>query len=182
MDLTAYRESCDRTVADIARIMGVTEGTVRRWEKTGDPKISLSQMPIFLALYGLEVDIEKAKEEVKQACPTLEQLIIEAERKETWSPKWKRFSMVVPTYREFKPNTAPMLLELMKGYPLIAASIINESPTIRLIYATIEILIKLRLVKPDDRLPIILGKVFIAGCMETHGTYGVMIDDEVEVA
>lgn len=97
MDLKAARESCNRSEADVARVLGVSEATVKRWERNGDPKIPLSQMPLFLALYGLEVNIEGAKEELRSKAPTVDDLVIEAVNKEAWSPLWKRESVVYPT-------------------------------------------------------------------------------------
>ena len=97
ISLRRARESCERSEADVARVLGITEATVKRWERTNDPKVSLTQMPLFLALYGLEVDIEKAKEELKTKSPSIDDLIIEAEQKATWSPLWIRMSVVIPT-------------------------------------------------------------------------------------
>jgi transcriptional regulator with XRE-family HTH domain len=97
INLKEARESCDRSKADIARLFDVTEATVARWEKTGEPKVTLSQFPLLLAAYGLDTDLEQAKEELKSKTPTINNLIIEAEQKTTWSPLWIRMSVVVPT-------------------------------------------------------------------------------------
>jgi transcriptional regulator with XRE-family HTH domain len=96
MDLRASRESCGRTETDVARVLGVTEATVKRWEKSNDPKIPLSQFPLFLALYGLEVDSEAAKETLRDKAPTVDSLVVEAANKEAWSPLWIRESVVYP--------------------------------------------------------------------------------------
>jgi transcriptional regulator with XRE-family HTH domain len=97
MDLKVSRESCGRTETDVARVLGVTEATVKRWEKSNDPKIPLSQFPLFLALYGLEVDSEAAKETLRSQTPTVDSLVVEATNKEAWSPLWIRESIVYPT-------------------------------------------------------------------------------------
>ena len=49
VDLKTARENCGRSKADIARLFDVTETTVSRWERSGDPKLPLTQMPLFLA-------------------------------------------------------------------------------------------------------------------------------------
>jgi transcriptional regulator with XRE-family HTH domain len=97
LNLKYARESCGRSEADVARVLQVSEATVKRWEKGGDPKIPLSQFPLFLALYGLEANVEGAKESLRDKAPTIDDLIIEAEQKEAWSPLWIRESVVYPT-------------------------------------------------------------------------------------
>jgi transcriptional regulator with XRE-family HTH domain len=96
MDLKTARESCNRSESDVARVLDVTEATVKRWERSGDPKIPLSQVPLFLALYGLEVNIEGAKEELSNKVPTVDDLVVEAVNKQAWSPLWIRESVVYP--------------------------------------------------------------------------------------
>jgi len=112
MDLKAARDSCGRTEADVARVLGVTEATVKRWERGGDPKISLSQIPLFLALYGLEVDSEAAKETLRSQTPTVDDLITEAVNKEAWSPMWIRESIVYPTQAR---EVVQMAVDVMDG-------------------------------------------------------------------
>jgi transcriptional regulator with XRE-family HTH domain len=96
MELKAARETCGRSIEDVARVLNVGVPTVRRWEKSNDPKIPLSQMPLFLALYGLEVDSEAAKETLRSQAPTVDSLLVEAANKEAWSPMWFRESIVYP--------------------------------------------------------------------------------------
>jgi transcriptional regulator with XRE-family HTH domain len=143
ISLREARESCDRTKADIARLFNVSEATVARWERTGEPKLTLSQMPLFLAAYGLDVDLEAAKESLKEKTPTIDQLVIEAEQKATWSPKWKRMSVVIPTEAE-------ELIEMAQDAVMAAKDIVLL----------------------DDRRPIRLGLLLIDGCADLVATYG----------
>ncbi len=143
IDLKSARESCDRSRADIARIFKVSEPTVARWEKTGDPKLSLSQMPLFLAAYGLEVDAELAKERLRSMAPTMDDLIREAEQKEAWSPQWQRMSVVIPTDAQPLIEMAQDAVMKAKGITLL-----------------------------DDRRPIRLGLLLIDGCADLVATYG----------
>lgn len=143
VDLKTARESCGRSKADIARLFAVTETTVSRWERSGDPKLPLTQMPLFLAAYGLEVDIEAAKESLRAKAPTIDDLIIEAEQKEAWSPEWIRMSVVIPT-------AAQPLIEM-------AQDAIKKVKNIVLL---------------DDRRPIRLGLLLIDGCADLVATYG----------
>jgi hypothetical protein len=124
INLKAARESCNRSEADVSRVLGVSEATVKRWESSGDPKISLSQMPLFLALYGLEVNIEGAKEELRTKAPTVDDLVIEALNKEAWSPLWTRESMVYPTLGN---EVVELAIEVMRG---LAVHIDNRRPVL----------------------------------------------------
>ena len=112
VELKAARESCGRSESDVARVLGVSEATVKRWERTNDPKIPLSQMATFLALYGLEVNIERAKEELRDKAPTVDDLIVEAVNKQAWSPLWIRESIVIPTSGE---DLVEMAIEVMRN-------------------------------------------------------------------
>jgi len=126
MDLKEARMKCDRTIADIAYIMGVSEGTVRGWEKC-DRKISLKieDMPKLWAAYGLQPDMDAAVDAISDSKPGVWHLLEESERKARWDRDWIRMSLVIPRSVEEDVNRACAYLQ-RKGV------VMHEHPILRL--------------------------------------------------
>jgi len=117
MNLKQSRENQGYSKADVARHLGVSEDTVKRWEKDGDPKIPLSKMALFCALYGIEPDVSGAKMHLSKNAPDIETFFKLLDSEQEYGDVWDKEVGIIPASARQEIEDA--LTILRKIYPTL---------------------------------------------------------------